>query len=342
MKKFFALVLALCLTLTLAACQKAPAGEQTKEPVDTAEPGKPENSPAADETYKVGLSFPVMDAGQTALSGLMKDTLLAADPNMEVFITSADGNNEKQLADVEDLITKGCDLIYLMAADADAMAPAVDAIHDAGILCGIARDVNSENYDFKYVSAPSELPGELQGEWLVEYAKAHPDETFNIAHVSGTATNSGAVARRDGFYNTIMAAGLSNINWVVEQDCNYITETAQACVEGWLLSHPEVNVLCCANDDMAMGASNAVQAAGRSDIMILGIDGQDTGISMLSEGSMSMTVRMNVEYVGSGAADAILGMLNGTAKVTEDKVIYGDMDKIYTSLDESNVAEYKK
>ncbi len=57
---------------------------------------------------------------------------------------------------------------------------------------------------------------------------------------------------------------------------------------------------------------------------------------------MSMTVRMNVEYVGSGAADAILGMLDGTAEITDDKVIYGDMDKIYTSLDESNVAEYKK
>ena len=331
MRKIVSLALAMTMMASLVAC-----GGQTSETKE--ESG---NSSSEKSSYKIGLSWPVMDAGQTALSDLIISDLEEKDPNAEIFLTSADGNNEKQLSDVEDLIAKGCDIIYIMAADAEAMAPAVDKVHEAGIICGIARNVNSENYDFMYVSAPDKLPGEIQGQWMVDYINEHPDEEFKIAHVSGTSTNSGAVGRRDGFYETVMDAGLDNVEWVVEQDCNYITETAQACVEGWLLSHPEINVLACANDDMAIGAANACKAAGRDDIMILGIDGQDTGLGMIRDGSMAMSVRMNVEYVGIGAADAIYGVLTDSVEIPEDKIIYGDVDRIYEAVDASNVADYE-
>ena len=130
MKKIVALLLVLAMTLALAACGQTPAETTAAAAANETTQAAAENG---EKTYKVGISMFVMDAGMTALSGLMKETLEQADIPIEVFITSADSSTDKQNADVEDLVTKGCDLIWIQGFDRDAIVSSLESAYDAGV-----------------------------------------------------------------------------------------------------------------------------------------------------------------------------------------------------------------
>lgn len=339
MKKIVALLLVLAMTLALAACGQTPAETTAAAAANETTQAAAENG---EKTYKVGISMFVMDAGMTALSGLMKETLEQADIPIEVFITSADSSTDKQNADVEDLVTKGCDLIWIQGFDRDAIVSSLESAYDAGVKLALGAVANSDSYTYRYCNASEEQTGYMQADWFIEnYLKKNPDETYKIAMCNGTMSTASGAGRRNGVVWGLEASGCSNYEIVVEQDNNYITETAQAWAEGLMTSHPEVDVVFCGNDDMAMGVANAIDAVGRTgEIVVLGTDGQDVGLSLMQEGKMAATVRMNVMEIGVAMADSMIQCLKGTLEVGEDKVSYADASKIYTMVDESNYASF--
>jgi ribose transport system substrate-binding protein len=81
-----------------------------------------------------------------------------------------------------------------------------------------------------------------------------------------------------------------------------------------LQSHPEVNVLFAANDYMAIGAALAAKAAGRKDLIILGNDGDTTGLEQISDGIITATVNTSPYLMGQWAAKATLDALDGSFK----------------------------
>ena len=339
MKKIVALLLVLAMTLALAACGQTPAETTAAAAANETTQAAAENG---EKTYKVGISMFVMDAGMTALSGLMKETLEQADIPIEVFITSADSSTDKQNADVEDLVTKGCDLIWIQGFDRDAIVSSLESAYDAGVKLALGAVANSDSYTYRYCNASEEQTGYMQADWFIEnYLKKNPDKTYKIAMCNGTMSTASGAGRRNGVVWGLEASGCSNYEIVVEQDNNYITETAQAWAEGLMTSHPEVDVVFCGNDDMAMGVANAIDAVGRTgEIVVLGTDGQDVGLSLMQEGKMAATVRMNVMEIGVAMADSMIQCLKGTLEVGEDKVSYADASKIYTIVDESNYASF--
>ncbi len=339
MKKIVALLLVLAMTLALAACGQTPAETTAAAAANETTQAAAENG---EKTYKVGISMFVMDAGMTALSGLMKETLEQADIPIEVFITSADSSTDKQNADVEDLVTKGCDLIWIQGFDRDAIVSSLESAYDAGVKLALGAVANSDSYTYRYCNASEEQTGYMQADWFIEnYLKKNPDKTYKIAMCNGTMSTASGAGRRNGVVWGLEASGCSNYEIVVEQDNNYITETAQAWAEGLMTSHPEVDVIFCGNDDMAMGVANAIDAVGRTgEIVVLGTDGQDVGLSLMQEGKMAATVRMNVMEIGVAMADSMIQCLKGTLEVGEDKVSYADASKIYTMVDESNYASF--
>lgn len=339
MKKIVALLLVLAMTLALAACGQTPAETTAAAAANETTQAAAENG---EKTYKVGISMFVMDAGMTALSGLMKETLEQADIPIEVFITSADSSTDKQNADVEDLVTKGCDLIWIQGFDRDAIVSSLESAYDAGVKLALGAVANSDSYTYRYCNASEEQTGYMQADWFIEnYLKKNPDKTYKIAMCNGTMSTASGAGRRNGVVWGLEASGCSNYEIVVEQDNNYITETAQAWAEGLMTSHPEVDVVFCGNDDMAMGVANAIDAVGRTgEIVVLGTDGQDVGLSLMQEGKMAATVRMNVMEIGVAMADFMIQCLKGTLEVGEDKVSYADASKIYTMVDESNYASF--
>lgn len=173
------------MTLALAACGQTPV-ETTAAPAADDETAAAPATENAEETYKVGISMFVMDAGMTALSGLMKETLENADIPIEVYITSADSSTDKQNADVEDLVTKGCDLIWIQGFDRDAIVSSLESAYNAGVKLALGGAANSDAYTYRYCNASDEQTGYMQADWFVEnYLKKNPDRTYKIAMCNG-------------------------------------------------------------------------------------------------------------------------------------------------------------
>lgn len=337
MKKTIAMLLTAMMIFTLAACGGNAAPASTAEA--TAHVGE---AVPAEKTYKVGISMFVMDGGMTALSELMKNTLESADINIEVFFTSADQSTEKQNSDVEDLVTKGCDLIWVQGFDKDAIVGALENAYNAGVKVAVATVAETDAYTYRYANSTDEQTGEMQAEWFIEhYLKKNPETTYKIAMCNGTMSTPGGAGRRNGVVWTLEKSGCTNYEIVTEQDCNYVTENAQAWAEGLMTSHPEVDVIFCGNDDMAMGVANAIDSVGRTgQIALMGTDGHDVGLQLMKEGKMVATVRMNVEEIGKAMANSMIDCLKGALQVNEQKMTYADASKLYTLLDETNYQNY--
>lgn len=311
MKRFLALALALCLCLALVACgDNTPASSNAPSTSD---------APAADgkDTIKIGVSLSVMDEGMTKLYGSMEARAATyTNPKVEITCTNAEGTVDKQLSDIDALIAQEPDIIYVMCVDSDGVAPGIKAIHDAGILSAAGRTINSDLLDFLYVGFDQYSLGAVQADWLQSYLDAHPDMSFNVGYIEGTAGQSSAAERFAGFKENFIDANADNdrVKLVTTGDGNYKTDTAQSLVEDWLIAYPEMNVIVACNDEMAMGAVNAIKAAKRDDILVLGADGLDLSPDLIREGSMAMTVFINTDNVGGGAVDkCVEAVLNGGA-----------------------------
>jgi len=108
-----------------------------------------------------------------------------------------------------------------------------------------------------------------------------------------------------------------------------------------MTSHPEVDVIFCGNDDMAMGVANAIDAVGRTgEIVLLGTDGHEVGLQLMKEGKMVATVRMNVDEIGKAMANSMIDCLKGTLVLDENRMTFADASLLYTLLDETNYKNY--
>lgn len=158
---------------------------------------------------------------------------------------------------------------------------------------------------------------------------------------NGVMSTPGGAGRRNGVVWSLEKSGCTNYEIVTEQDCNYTTEAAQAWAEGLMTSHPEVDVIFCGNDDMAMGVANAIDAVGRTgEIVLLGTDGHEVGLQLMKEGKMVATVRMNVDEIGKAMANSMIDCLKGTLVLDENRMTFADASLLYTLLDETNYKNY--
>ncbi len=348
MKKAILLALLAVMVFSLFGCKETAATEVVEEQTEdeavveeTAEEEAVVEEQAEQETYKVGISMFVMDAGMTALTAGLEAVLTNADIPIEVSVTSADGSMEKQVSDVEDLVTKGMDLIYITGFDQDAIVGAVEYAYENDVIVGLGGEVSTDKYDYRFSPFSVDQTGLLQAAWLVEnYLNANPDTEYKIAMSNGTLSTAGGAGRHDGFIRGLEESGATNYEIVVDQDNNYVTETAQAWAEGLMTSHPEVNVIQCANDDMALGVANAIDAVGRTgEIIVLGTDGMETGLVLMREGKMEMTVKLNVAAIAQGMAQAMIDALKGVLVLDENRVAMGDPSLIFTIVDSTNLQE---
>ena len=346
-KKLLVVLSALLLvSIMFTACgQAAPAAaeepaEEEAVAEETAEEVTEEKVP--EETYKVGIAMFVMDAGMTRVVENIKKATETLGFPIEYVVTSADSKPSKQNSDIEDLVTMECDLIWVQGFDMNSINGALEYAYDHGVQVAVIGEVTTDKYTYRYINADDETPGLLQAEWFAEnYLSKNPDTEYKVALVDGTMTAAGAQGRHNGVLHGLEDSGYTNYEIVVTQDCNFVTETAQAFAEGLMTSHPEVNVIFCANDDMALGVINAIEAVGRTgEIVVLGIDGMDTGLQLLQEEKMVMTVYLNKSAIGEGIVKSIHDSLTGNLVVDENKMAFADAVEIYKVIDSTNLSDY--
>ena len=231
----------------------------------------------------------------------------------QLVYTDAAGSAAKQVADVQSMIAQKVDVIFLSPREEKPLIPAVFAAKKAGIpLFLIDRNVDGTlakpGKDYvAFIGSDFVLEGKRAGEWLVKAMNGKA----KIIELQGSTGSSPANDRKKGFADAIK--GSPGMEIVASQTGDFARDKGRQVMETLLQAHPEATAVYAHNDEMAIGAIAALEAAGRhpgKDITIVSIDGEKDGLQAIIDGKMGATVECNPRF-GPGAYAAALAYANG-------------------------------
>lgn len=213
---------------------------------------------------------------------------------------SYDGNYDAatQLSQVETMIADGCDAIILNPQDAIACAAAVELAHKAGIpVVGVNTMVESDLLT-SYVGSQDVSAGEDIMNYMIKYLGK---EEFNIVIIEGPMGQSAQLQRIEGITNVL--AKYPNIKELARNTANWSRSEAMGLMETWISTFgDEVDAVIAENDEMALGAREAIVAAGK-DIPCIGIDGITDAVAAIQSGNMIASDFQNAEGQMTGAIE---------------------------------------
>jgi ribose transport system substrate-binding protein len=245
------------------------------------------------ERYKVG--FPQMESNnpwRIAESKSFVDT--AETCNWDLIATDAAGSAAKQVADVDSMIAQGIDVLFLPPREEKPLIPAVKKAAAAGIptfLVDRSVDPNAAKAGVDYVAfLGSDFvdQGRRVAEWTIENFKG---DSAVVVQLEGTTGSSPANDRKKGFDDALAKDPRFEI--VASQTGDFARDKGRQVMETLLQAHPDVDVVYAHNDEMAIGAIQALELAGRKpgeDVLVVSIDGTRDALQAIIDGKMGVTV----------------------------------------------------
>ena len=223
----------------------------------------------------------------------------AEHPEFEVIYADAAQDNSKQIADIENFIQMGVDLLICSPNEATPLTNAVTEAYEAGIpVILLDRKIDGDAYT-QFIGADNVDMGRVAGEYVADVLLPEGGKVCEIKGLEGT---SGGIDRDNGFREGI--AKNPDIEIVAVNNADWLREKAITVAEEMLQTNDEIDLFLALNDPMAEGAYIAAKNAGREgDIMFVGFDGlptPDGGIRSVMDGRLSMT-----QVYPTGGAEAI-------------------------------------
>lgn len=207
-------------------------------------------------------------------------------PDVDLIVTNGENQASKQVSDVESLIAQGVKTLIISPVTADALTPVVKQAMDAGIpVVTLDRKVNTDVT--LHIGADNKLIGKTAGEFVCQALGGKG----NVIEIQGTAGASATVDRHDAFHQ-VLAEKCPDVKVVADQVANYVREPAIKFMEDMLqrFKPGEIQLVYAHNDDMALGAVTALEAAGRlAEVKVVGIDGENAAYDAIKAGKMVAT-----------------------------------------------------
>ncbi|MEO1026562.1 MAG: ABC transporter substrate-binding protein [Pseudomonadota bacterium] len=259
------------------------------------------------ERYKVG--FAQMESNnpwRIAETKSFQDT--AESCGWDLIATDAAGSAAKQVADVDSMIAQGIDVLFLPPREEKPLIPAVKKARAAGIPTFLVdRSVDpaaaKPGEDFvAFLGSDFIDQGARAANWLMENFEG---DKGIIVQLEGTTGSSPANDRKKGFDDTIASDDRFEI--VASQTGDFARDLGRQVMETLLQAHPDVNVVYAHNDEMAIGAIQALELAGRKpgeDVMVVSIDGTRDALQAIIDGKMGVTVESS-PFFGPLACDVM-------------------------------------
>jgi len=207
----------------------------------------------------------------------------------QLVYTDAASSAAKQASDVNSMIAQAVDVIFLPPREDKPLVPAILAAKKAGIpVILIDRDVDhkmakpGEDY-LTFIGSDFVKEGQRVAEWLIKKTGGKA----TIIELEGTTGSSPANDRKKGFDEAIKKEAGMKI--VASQDGDFNRDKGRQVAETLIQAHPEVNVIYAHNDEMAIGAIAALEAAGKTpgkDVIIVSIDGEKDGVQAIVDGKI--------------------------------------------------------
>ena len=302
------LVLASALALSVAAAPAAQAEDQILASVP-------------------GLTFPFFVHMMKAFKAE------AAKQGYGVIESDGQVSSPKQTADIEAAITQGVKGIVISPNEVDAMAPALQQAVEAKIpVVTVDRRVAQVEGILAHVGADNVKGGEAQGNLIVQM---FPDGA-TIINLQGQSGASPAIDRNKGLHN-VLDGMADKYKIVFEQTAKFDRATGLSVTEAALAGMAEPpKVIVAANDDMALGAMEAVKARGLSGIAIIGFDALPEAIAQVRDGGLTATIE---QFPGQQSALGVQTLTDflKTGKQPAQKVLL--ITPVAVTKDNLNVAE---
>lgn len=256
---------------------------------------------------KIGYTF---HAATDVFSNMLKDEFVKAAEaaGYEVTVIDPQLSIEKQVAAIETFISLGVKAIVCQPLDFTGLAPAVKAANDAGIpFVSINSEIDPEAGDFTYCGSLNYDAGSIEGEYM---AKVLP-QGAQIVYLRGTEGMEHTNARRQGVEDALISKR-PDVKLLAEQTANYDRAEGMQLMEDWLQAFPEIDGVVAANDQMALGALEALKGANRDKgVFIGGIDGTPEAKQNVKSGSFAITVLQNAPGQAKTALQAAIDKING-------------------------------
>jgi len=254
--------------------------------------------------------------------------------NVEIEYADAKMDSNTQLAQVENFISKGVDVLVVNPVDRDSTKPISDKAKAAGIPI-VSFNNNFENTNNIVCSVDSDL--KQSGILEMEYLAKKANYKGNVAIIMGTMGQDGQRLRTEAFHEVIEK--YPDMKIVAEQTAQWNRSKSMALMESWLESGKDINVVACENDEMAIGALMAIDEAGKLvDITVGGMDATPDALDYLKSGKLAVTVFPN----GSGQSQAVLDTAVKVAKGEKvDKTINFENELVTPEDADTYIAKWK-
>ena len=287
MKRTLAAAVAAVVATVVAACGSGPA------------PGGGSSGGSSDGKISLGFSQVGAESGwRTANTKSIQDEAKAA--GIDLKFSDAQQKQENQISAIRSYITQGVDVIAfspVVVTGWDAVLKEAKAKKIPVVLTDRSVETSDESLYVTLVGSDFTEEGRRAGKILEKViAKAGLKGQVKIAQLEGTTGAAPAIERAKGFKEVMDAEHKDDWKIVVSQTGDFTRAGGKQVMAAFLQSNPDINVLFAHNDDMAIGAIQSIEAAGKKpgkDILIVSIDGVKDGFVAMSEGKINAIVECN-------------------------------------------------
>lgn len=279
------------LTATLGACASNASGS-----------GDGEGGGDGDVT--IGLAVPNQQSPFfVAIREWVEDE--AEKEDVELVFADAKNDADTQVSQVQDFITQGVDAIIYIPAGATAATVPVREAKSAGIPV-VTVDRNPEGAPGDtFIASDSVASAKALGEWVVEQTGGQG----NLGIIQGQLGTTPEEARDEGFTEGISGSDIVEVArqasdaWLQDEGYDIATDMLQA--------NPEINIIFGRADGLALGASQAARNAGYEDILVVGFDGDPSGLEAVADGQLGATITQQTTLMGKLALQSALDLIAG-------------------------------
>lgn len=290
MKKLVSLLLSMLMICSLAGCGIVIDGE-----------GGSTGSKASGASGAIGLSISTQNNPffVTLAEGAKKAAKQAGVP---LTVVDASDDATKQVSDIEDLVSKNVSVLIVNPVDSDAVTGAVEAAIAKGVkVISVDRVVNGVDIDCQ-IASDNVAGAELATQYIVDTL----GENVKTAELVGTSGASAAIDRSQGFHNIAD----KKLKIVASQTADFDRTQGMTVMENMLQADSGIQAVFAGNDEMALGAVEAISGA-KKDVLVVGFDATDDAIEAIRQGRMGATIAQQPALIGSTAVENAIRLTKG-------------------------------
>jgi ribose transport system substrate-binding protein len=290
MKKLVSLLLSMLMICSLAGCGIVIDGE-----------GGSTDSKSFGASGAIGLSISTQNNPffVTLAEGAKKAAKQAGVP---LTVVDASDDATKQVSDIEDLVSKNVSVLIVNPVDSDAVTGAVEAAIAKGVrVISVDRVVNGVDIDCQ-IASDNVAGAELATQYIVDTL----GENVKTAELVGTSGASAAIDRSQGFHNIAD----KKLKVVASQTADFDRTQGMTVMENMLQADSSIQAVFAGNDEMALGAVEAISGA-KKDVLVVGFDATDDAIEAIRQGRMDATIAQQPDLIGSTAVENAIRLTKG-------------------------------